>query len=114
MITPAPTVFWQAPDKTPPVEKFAMQLFWVAVKYNTGKTSVFLAHYINKPLELDEDDEPIDPDPHVDLDGEYVAAVGWHSQYEHADFSNYYEAMDFSQMELLAWAEYVPPVWGDG
>lgn len=115
MQTPAPIVFWQAPETVPPVAKFDMQLFWIAVRYDTGKTGVFLAHYINKPLELDADDEPVDPDPHVDEEGEYVGAVGWHSQYDHADFCNFYKQIYFSDnMTLLGWAEYVPPVWNDG
>lgn len=112
-----PIVFWQSPDEVPPVEKFEKQLFWIAVRSQYSacaepKLAVFLAHYINKPLELDEHDEPIDPDPHVDEDGNYVAATGWHNEYDHHDFSGFYEKIHFNdQYQLLGWAEYLPPVF---
>lgn len=118
MKTQPPVVLWRSPDEVPPVEKFGMGLFWVAVQSQRKPTdkpkhSVFLAYFMNKPLELDSDGESNDPDPHVDCDGEYVEAIGWHSQYEHYEFSSgFYEPITFcEQYLLLGWAEYEPPVW---
>lgn len=112
-----PVVFWRSPNEVPPVKKFEKELFWIAVRHQRSadkdpKHAVFLAHYINKPLEFDEYDEPIDPDPHVNEDGDYVKAVGWHNEYDHHDFSGYYQPIEFNdQYQLLGWAEYVPPVF---
>ena len=117
MKTQAPVVLWHSPNELPQVEKFGSELFWIAVKWRrkTGsepKVSVFLAHYFNKPLDLDSDGEPSDPDPHVNPDGEYVEAIGWHSKYEHYEFSGFYEAISFNEnYQMLGWAEYVPPAW---
>lgn len=107
----APDVAWQPASKTPEVHKGELQLFWIAVKTDQG-VAVYLANYINKPLELDENDDPVDDDHFVDTDGQPMAAVGWHNEYDHPDFSGYYEKMQFNEhRELLGWAEYVPPVW---
>lgn len=112
-----PQVNWQLPSLTPDVPKGENHLFWVAVQnqWRAGeqpKTSVYLANYINKPLALDDDGEPLDDDCHVDTDGNPVSAIGWHNQYDHPDFNGYYEKMQFSdKCKLLGWAEYKPPVW---
>ena len=111
------TVFWHSPTETPPVEMYDLGLFWIAVQSQYSaeqgpRTSVYLAHYINKPLTLDENDEPLDPDPHVDPYGDYIEAVGWHCEYDHPDFSRFFQPITFNdQCKLLGWAEYVPPVW---
>lgn len=112
-----PQVIWQLPSITPEVPKGENQLFWVAVqtRWSEGeqpKTEVYLANYINKPLELDDNGEPIDDEHFVDTDGQPMSAVGWHNQYDHPDFNGYYEKMQFSdKCKLLGWAEYQPPVW---
>lgn len=113
----APKVNWQKPDLVPEVPKYDYDLFWIAVQYQRSenekpKTSVFLAHYMNKPLDLDENGESIDPNPHEDDDGDPIHSVGWHSQYDHPDYNGYYQPIDFGdQVKLLGWAEYVPPVF---
>lgn len=110
-----PSVEWNKPELIPSVEKGEMQLFWIAVlsQWNPDqepKQHVFLAHYVNKPLELDEDGESILPDPFEDCDGDYVSAVGWHDEHNHPDFNGYYEPITFNeQYKLLGWAEYLPP-----
>jgi len=108
-----PIVDWNKPDQIPPVEKFAMDVYWIAVETHwRGKPEVcvFLAHYINKPLEMDENDEPTDPNAHINEDGEYVEAIGWHSEQEHPDFNGYYSPISFNdKYKLLGWAEYLPP-----
>ena len=108
-------VEWKSPELTPDVKKYDQELFWIAVRSKwsdsePSRTSVYLAHYINKPLELDEDGEPLSDDCFVDTDGAYMDAVGWHDQYEHHDFSGFYQKVNFSEkLVLLGWAEYQPP-----
>jgi len=112
-----PQVIWQLPSKTPEVPKGENHLFWIAVQsqWSAGeqpRTLVYLANYINKPLELDDDGEPLDDDCHVNTDGDPISAIGWHNQYDHPDFSGYYEPIQFNeQLKLLGWAEYLPPEW---
>ena len=111
-------VDWKKPEETPAVNKYDMETFWVAVKYTNPKGEVvnlvFDALYINKPLEYASDDKdfenPLDDDHHVDVDGYPVSSVGWHRPLNHADFSNYYEKLNFSSnYEFLGWADYIKP-----
>lgn len=105
---------WQSPETIPAVPAGEEQEFWIAVhSQRTNKTHVYLAQYQNRPVNLDEDGEPIgDEDLLIDVDGEYVDSVGWVMNRQHTDFDNYYEKIDFnSDYQLLGWANYQPPAF---
>jgi hypothetical protein len=113
----APHVDWNKPEVIPEVKKYGNKLFWVAVQSQFSgaelpKVSVYLANYINSPLDLDENGEPINPDHHVDDSGEPIGSVGWHNQYDHPEYNGFYQPICFGdQIKLLGWAEYIPPVF---
>ncbi|UTZ44524.1 hypothetical protein [Vibrio campbellii] len=113
-----PVVTWQAPDIKPVVAKDESKLFWVATR-RKGKSDewaspvVWLAQYVNKPLEYADDyeegDEPINSYLVTEC-GEPFEAIGWFDIKNHAEFDNYYEQISFNErFELLGWAEYLPP-----
>lgn len=109
-----PIVDWQSPDSVPDVPKDETETFWVAVEFTrgNGETSrcVYDAQFVNKPVEFDEEGEPLSDDYFVTEDGDPVSAVGWHSLKEHADFDGYYDPLPFSDdYVLLGWAVYEKP-----
>lgn len=112
-----PKVNWQPPELIPDVPKYDMALFWIAVESTNNSeerpvTVVFAANYVNSPLDLDENGEPINGNHHVDDDGEPIGSVGWHNEYDHPDFNGYFQPICFNERyKLLGWAEYVTPVW---
>ena len=108
-------VDWQSPETIPVVPKYGIEVFWLAVEATIKgekQIVVFDALYINKPLEYEnsDDEEPLDSDYHVDLDGHPIQAIGWHRALEHEEFSNYYEQINFNDdYVLLGWGEYLKP-----
>lgn len=109
-------VKWQSPDTAPDVELGGEKEFWIAVKSirdGVEREHTFLANYLNKPKLLD--DEGNVTDECVDWllsndDSNEVEAIGWHSSKEHAEYSNWYEPITFSEnYALLGWAEYNAP-----
>lgn len=106
-------VNWNNPKSTPDVEKGTEKLCWLAVKAESRPPVVFLAHYQNRPLELDEDGEPLDECNCLsNCDGEYIESIGWVDCKEHYEFDNFYTPLSFNKdYRLLAWAECKTPTF---
>lgn len=104
-------VEWNAPEATPEVKKGTEKEFWVAVySEHSGENRVFIAHYQNRPVDLDDDGAPLADDFLTTPDGEPHHSVGWVLRTEHEDYDGFYTACQFSeQYRLLGWAEYEPP-----
>ncbi|MBM7070924.1 hypothetical protein JQC92_02560 [Shewanella sp. 202IG2-18] len=111
---------WNKPDTVPNVEKGEEKLFWIAVKSEflnphtkrvEFKTITFLAHYQNRPLEYDANEELIERDDYlIDIDGCPIGSVGWVENKRHCEFEDFYEKIDFNKnYQLLGWANYQAP-----
>jgi len=115
----AGVVAWREPTDIPVVERDTTKQFWIAVEVARHKTCrtdpdpkvhVRLATYANKPVDLDEDGEPVDCDPLVNVDGEFVEMIGWVDDVQHDDFESYNIPITFNESyRLMGWAEYIPP-----
>ena len=101
---------WISPDIEPVVEAGEEEIFWIAVHSQyTGKTHVYPAQFQNRPLELDENDDPAQDWVLYNDDG-YVGSVGWVTCKEHYEYSDWYEPIEFTEKyKLLGWAEFRPP-----
>lgn len=99
---------WFAPFITPLVPMGTESLFWLAIESNyCGKSRSFvrLAHYQNRPLELDDGGESTSDDHLVNTDGEPLESIGWVNVNEHYDFEDYYSKIEFNdEYKLVAWA----------
>lgn len=109
-----PVVDWQSPDDKPHVPKGESEMFWIAVNSRRSdgsfKTYVFDAQYLNQPLELNEEGEPFNENQMVDIDGDWLEAVGWYSLKEHSEFPEFYEPINFNEdYVLLGWGMYQKP-----
>ena len=104
---------WQLPALVPVVKEGTEEEFWVAVvSVRDGIRSVhtFLGMYQNRPLQLDEEGDPINDDYLSNDDGEAIESIGWVSCKSHIDFDNFYQQLHFNDNYiLLGWAEYTPP-----
>ena len=118
------SVDWQSPDTIPTVKKGESLECWVAVESTPRTYSLengspvdkdprvhtFIAQYVNKPVQVDDNGDTDTDDYLVTADGEPWPAVGWFSIKNHADFDDYYEALEFNdRYKLLGWANYTPP-----
>lgn len=103
-------VEWNSPERPPQVSEFNNATFWISVESkHTGETHVYDAVYMNYPLILDDDEEPLG-DCLCTGDGDAVEMVGWANKIYHPDFADYYELIQFSdQCILKGWAEYKTP-----
>ena len=102
-------VIWQSPETTPNVPSGTEKEFWVAVE-NKESVNVFIALFQNRPLELDENGEPLDDDCLINTDGEPIDSVGWVFNQEHYEFDNYYTPLVFlGETKLVGWAELEVP-----
>jgi len=100
---------WNSPESTPVVPIGTEKQYWIAIKTSEGKECVFIAHYQNRPLADEGDDEAYEL---IDLDGEPIESVGWVDCKEHSEFDNYYTPISFNEhYELLGWAECIAPTW---
>ncbi len=113
---PASKVLWYKPSITPLVPVGTESLFWIATKrtHNEGEVThnVRLAHYQNRPLEVDSDGEPTRDDHLVGVDGDAIESIGWVNDNEHYEFDNYYSPIEFNdKFELVAWAYVHPPAF---
>lgn len=111
-------VAWNDPRFNPVVPKNEIKTYWVAIKVThrprnetpVEKIVVFPAQYVNKPLELDGDGQPTNDECLINIDGEAVDAVGWHTDRDHEEFDNFYPPLPFSEnYVLLGWAYYQVP-----
>lgn len=109
---------WHSPESTPEVKKNDKRTFWIAVEATYRSCSgdsaigkvVFPAQYLNMPLEYDDEGELMNDDCLVNIDGDPVEAIGWHTERDHEEFDNYYPAIDFNDdYVLLGWTEYYTP-----
>lgn len=99
---------WFTPSITPLVPMGTESLFWLAIEsIHNGKTHkvVRLAHYQNRPLEVDENGDPTSDDHLVDADGQPIESIGWVNANEHYDFEDYYSVIEFNEeYKLVAWS----------
>ena len=106
---------WELPLELPQVRNGTEKEFWVAVQITQVDTSEFkivtyLAQYQNRPLILDDDDEPTTDDYLTNTDGEPMESIGWVTCKCHYEFEDFYEAIEFNaDYKLIGWAEYTPP-----
>ena len=105
----ASKTIWHRPSITPLVSVGTESLFWIATKRtdNEGEVShnVRLAHYQNRPLELDGEGNPTSDDNLFNIDGDAIESIGWVEDNEHYEFENYYSPIEFNEhYELVAWA----------
>ena len=103
---------WHKPHLVPAIKKGTEGLFWVAVRNGQNKVYVFDALYQNRPLETDDDGEPLDDGCLINVDGEPIESIGWVHNQQHSEFDNFYQPIDFNEhYELLGWAECKTPEW---
>ena len=113
-------VDWKHPSQVPDVPKGETVEYWVAAKRIhknlhgeiIERVDVFTAQYVNKPVNLDENNEPDSDDYFCDIDGYPISAVGWFGVQDHADFDDFYTPLFYTDEHiLLGWAEYIKPIF---
>lgn len=78
------------------------------VKYS-GKLFVRDAYYVNKP-DMGENEEEDYPDWTLYTeDGELYPLVGWANKTHHPDYNGFYEGVDTSYYNVLAWQPVIYP-----
>lgn len=107
-------VDWCKPDEIPNVPVGETEEFWVASSYTSHNgekiTSVFVAQFVNMPVNFDDNGEP-DTDYYLcDNNGDPISCVGWFSNKGNFDITDYYEPLFlFNGHVLLGWAEFEKP-----